>query len=72
MSNKIPILDLKMQYARIKNEIALPHEEPDNKHTYHLYVIRIKERDKLKEFLEEKGIQTCSALPNSFTPSGSL
>ncbi len=34
-----------------------------NFHTYHQYVIRIKERDKLKKFLEKKGINTAIYYP---------
>ena len=32
-------------------------------HTYHQYVIRAKERDKMKEFLEEKGVNTAIYYP---------
>ncbi|MCD6222086.1 MAG: DegT/DnrJ/EryC1/StrS family aminotransferase [Thermoplasmata archaeon] len=50
--------------ARLYNElladldIILPFEKEWAKHVYHLYVIRHPERDKLKEFLKEKGIAT--------------
>lgn len=46
---------------RIKNNelgIRLPSETINAKHVYHLYVIRTKYRDKLKEYLDRKGIQT--------------
>lgn len=35
----------------------------NNYHTYHQYVIRAKERDKLKEFLQERGIATAIYYP---------
>ena len=38
--------------------IILPYTNPYAKHVYHLYVIRHKRRDKLKDFLYKKGIQT--------------
>lgn len=43
----------------IKNpKIILPFESQRGKHAHHLFVIRTKERDKLKKFLEENGIGT--------------
>ncbi len=38
--------------------VVLPHEMPYARHVYHLFVIRVKEREKLKQFLEKKGIAT--------------
>ncbi|OSZ82164.1 erythromycin biosynthesis sensory transduction protein eryC1 [Chitinophagaceae bacterium IBVUCB1] len=50
------------------NQIVVPTIRPDSKHTFHLYVIRAKERDRLQHFLKEKGIETAihypTALPN--------
>lgn len=40
------------------DKIIKPKEFKRRKHAYHLYVIRTKERDKLKEFLFSKGIET--------------
>ncbi|MGC9069268.1 MAG: DegT/DnrJ/EryC1/StrS family aminotransferase [Thermoprotei archaeon] len=40
------------------NEIILPIEASWAKHVYHLYVIRTKRRDALREFLAKKGIST--------------
>ncbi len=41
----------------IKNsKITLPVEVPDSKHVWHLFVIRTKDRDDLKKYLEEKEI----------------
>ena len=48
--------------------IILPKQRPDTKHTWHLYVIRCARRQKLAEYLSEKGIETSvhypTALPN--------
>jgi dTDP-4-amino-4,6-dideoxygalactose transaminase len=48
--------------------ICLPAQRPDTKHTWHLYVIRTKHRDKLSEWLADRGIETSihypTALPN--------
>lgn len=48
--------------------VVLPVEREDTKHTYHLYVIRSKQRDELQRFLQEKGVETAvhypTALPN--------
>lgn len=49
-------------------QITLPTVRSSTVHTFHLYVIRTKKRDQLKEYLQEKGVQTgihypC-ALPN--------
>jgi dTDP-4-amino-4,6-dideoxygalactose transaminase len=44
-------------------EIALPETRPESKHTYHLYVIRIEQRDQLAEFLKSKGIETAVHYP---------
>tara|TARA_B100000212_G_scaffold341610_1_gene325282 strand:+ start:102 stop:1214 length:1113 start_codon:yes stop_codon:yes gene_type:complete len=39
-------------------DLALPCEAKNTKHVYHLYTIRTKYRDKLKIFLQSKGIST--------------
>lgn len=42
----------------IKNpEIVLPSVQDREGHIWHLFVVRTKDRDKLKEYLEENGIQ---------------
>lgn len=38
--------------------IVTPTEDTDKKHVYHLYVIRGKDRDRLRDFLTSKGIAT--------------
>jgi dTDP-4-amino-4,6-dideoxygalactose transaminase len=40
------------------DEVAAPAEAAHVRHVYHLYVIRAKDRDELKKFLHEKGIET--------------
>jgi dTDP-4-amino-4,6-dideoxygalactose transaminase len=48
----------------IKNqEIITPIEKEDAKHTYHIYVIRTNQRDKLKLNLKNKEIQTLIHYP---------
>jgi dTDP-4-amino-4,6-dideoxygalactose transaminase len=48
--------------------IILPKQRPDTRHTWHLYVIRCAQRQKLAEYLAEHGIETAvhypTALPN--------
>ena len=39
-------------------DVVIPFEEEFNKHVYHLYVIRVKEVEKLQEYLKEKEIFT--------------
>jgi dTDP-4-amino-4,6-dideoxygalactose transaminase len=39
-------------------EIILPIEPPYSRGTYHLFVIRVKNRDELQKYLTEQGIQT--------------
>ena len=46
-------------------EITLPFIRPGTDHTFHLYVIRIKERNALKAFLEERGIQSLIHYPSA-------
>ena len=43
--------------------ITTPKEMPSNKHTYHLYVIRTKQRDRLQRQLRSKGIKTLIHYP---------
>ena len=51
--------------ANIKNEkIILPTRTAhEDSHTWHLFVIRTKERDKLQTYLTENGIQTLIHYP---------
>jgi dTDP-4-amino-4,6-dideoxygalactose transaminase len=45
------------------DEIILPKIRPLTKHSFHLYVIRCRQRDELKEYLERKGIETLIHYP---------
>jgi dTDP-4-amino-4,6-dideoxygalactose transaminase len=38
-------------------EVVAPIEAPYARHVYHIYAIRVQERDQIMEFLKEKGIQ---------------
>lgn len=51
--------------SQIKNpKIILPVMPPEqNSHVWHLFVIRVKNRKKLQQYLEEKGIQTLIHYP---------
>lgn len=42
----------------LKDSVEVPVEKEGYKHVYHLYVIKSKERDRLGEFLGNKGIST--------------
>lgn len=56
--------------------VDIPKEEKGNYHTFHSYVIRTKNRDKLKHYLKERGIETsieyspCIHLSKTFMPLG--
>lgn len=62
----------KLYFAKANNfHIQLPYEVSCGKHVYHLFVVRTKERDELKVYLEKKGIQTAIHYPKPihFQPS---
>jgi dTDP-4-amino-4,6-dideoxygalactose transaminase len=65
---RIANASLYCQSLRTIEQIAVPKVRPLSRHTWHLYVIRAKERNKLMEYLKEKGIETSihypTALPN--------
>lgn len=44
-------------------EVICPKVRPESKHTFHLYVIRAKQRNALAEFLKEKDIETSIHYP---------
>jgi dTDP-4-amino-4,6-dideoxygalactose transaminase len=66
LSAKLPHLDqwnaLRRQAAERYNRllsglgVVVPVEAPGAKHIYHLYVIRVKDRDRVKRELEAKGV----------------
>lgn len=47
-------------YARALTDMerSLPYEAPGRYHVYHLYVIRVKDRDGFRARLQEQGVQT--------------
>jgi dTDP-4-amino-4,6-dideoxygalactose transaminase len=44
-------------------EVVLPKIRPDSKHTFHLYVIRTKNRNELFEYLKKQGIECAIHYP---------
>ncbi len=57
--------DGRRENARLYNEalidiaeVEVPPETQNDYHVYHLYVIRAKERDRLQEFLKNRGVST--------------
>lgn len=46
-----------------RENMILPIEEPHNKHVYNQYTLRVKEREDLKNYLEQNGIQSVSYYP---------
>jgi dTDP-4-amino-4,6-dideoxygalactose transaminase len=48
----------KMYDEGLKDIVITPAVLPDVRHVYHLYVIRVKNRNKVREFLAEKEIHT--------------
>jgi dTDP-4-amino-4,6-dideoxygalactose transaminase len=65
---KLPHLDQwneqRRQNAALYNQllgplgVILPSENPQNRHVYHLYVIRTPHREALRQYLNEQGIGT--------------
>jgi dTDP-4-amino-4,6-dideoxygalactose transaminase len=47
----------------LKGSCVCPGEKPGARHVYHLYVIRTRDRDGLKEYLERAGIPTLMHYP---------
>lgn len=62
-------IDMRRKNARIYDELledsdaVIPVEKSYNKHVYHLYVIRVKHRQKLIEHLNSKVVQTAIHYP---------
>jgi dTDP-4-amino-4,6-dideoxygalactose transaminase len=51
------------QYLKNIPEIQLPCERKNSIHVYHLFVIKCKSRDDLKDYLEQAGIETLIHYP---------
>jgi dTDP-4-amino-4,6-dideoxygalactose transaminase len=52
-----------MYNKALEGLVTTPVEEPWAKHVYHVYVIRTKKRDELREFLSRHGISTLVHYP---------
>ena len=48
----------KIYNSNLAKDYVVPQEMPWAKHVYHLYVIRTPERDRLREYLESKGVSS--------------
>jgi dTDP-4-amino-4,6-dideoxygalactose transaminase len=55
---RIQVADEYFQNLKDCKNISLPKKKDWAKHVYHLFVIRTPEREKLKQYLNEKNIQT--------------
>ena len=44
-------------------ELTLPKEAPRTQHSYHQYVVRLKQRDRLKEYLNDREVSTMIHYP---------
>jgi dTDP-4-amino-4,6-dideoxygalactose transaminase len=44
-------------------QVRLPRTGPDRDHIYHLFVIRVRERDRLQQFLSERSVSTLIHYP---------
>jgi dTDP-4-amino-4,6-dideoxygalactose transaminase len=53
----------KMYNQALDGLVTTPVEKPWAKHVYHLYVIRTKRRDELREFLSRQGVSTLVHYP---------
>lgn len=43
--------------------IGVPHESSHARHVYHLYIVRVKEREKVQRYLKEEGIASAVYYP---------
>lgn len=60
--------ELAARYDRLLAEaVIIPYKSPDHEHIYHQYTIRLKERDRLKEFLSQNGVETAVHYPLSLS-----
>ena len=76
LSAKLPHInewtEKRIENAKIYNQLLkdvpdliLPKVRPENKHTFHLYVIRTKKRDELLEYLKNHGIECAIHYPTA-------
>jgi len=54
------------QEAGLKGAIKLPYIAPDNSHIFNQYIIRVPQRDELRQYLKEQGIGTGIYYPVPF------
>jgi dTDP-4-amino-4,6-dideoxygalactose transaminase len=40
------------------DEVVVPEVDEANEHVYHLYVVQVPDRDELREYLDENGVDT--------------
>ena len=62
--------DIRIQNSKIYNtllndinDIQIPHTDNKNKHVFHQYVIKVKNRDSLKQYLYERNIESAIYYP---------
>ncbi len=48
---------------KLQGVVEIPTKKPDRTHIYHQYTIRTPERDNLRKFLQERGIETAIHYP---------
>lgn len=46
-------------------QIVIPRRRPNTKHSFHLYVIRVKDREGLSSYLKDRGIETAIHYPTA-------
>jgi dTDP-4-amino-4,6-dideoxygalactose transaminase len=61
--NRITNANLYNKYLGDIKDIVLPVVRPESKHSFHLFVIRTKERERLAAFLKSKNIETAVHYP---------
>ncbi len=44
-------------FADMKEHVRVPHRRPGVKHVYHLYIVRVKNRDSLLAYLQSRGVE---------------
>lgn len=56
--NNMRIKTAEIYNNALKNIVITPYKASYNKHVYHLYVIRVKNRNKVREYLKQRGIES--------------
>src|SRR5262245_4749215 len=51
------------ELLKVVEQVALPQTLPDRDHIFHLFVIRVRERDRLQQYLGEKGVSALIHYP---------